>query len=98
MVLENKLAVYKELENEYKELKQLMFNEMENYNVKSWRTNSGYTITRVDGSSETTETKEEFDLKAFAKAHPELYKEYLKTKTTIKKGKAGFVKITAPKN
>ena len=98
VVLENKLAVYKELENEYKELKQLMFNEMENYNVKSWRTNGGYTITRVDGSAETTETKEEFDLKAFAKAHPELYKEYLKTKTTIKKGKAGFVKITAPKN
>ena len=98
VALENKLAVYKELENEYKELKQNLFNEMENANVKSWKTNGGYTITRVDGTSKTTETKEEFDLKTFANDHPELYKQYLKTKTTIKNGKAGFVKITAPKN
>lgn len=98
VALENKLAVYKELETEYKELKQSLFNEMGNANVKSWKTNGGYIITRVDGTAKTTETKEEFDLKAFAKDYPELYKDYLATKTITKSGKAGFVKITAPKN
>lgn len=95
--LENQLAVYKNLETEYKELKQSLFNEMENYHLKSWKTNGGYTITRIDGSADVVEEKEEFDLKTFVKENPDLYQKYLVKKQTTKKGKTGYVKITAPK-
>lgn len=97
VALEQQLAIYKNVESEYKELKQSLFNEMENYHLKSWKTNGGYTITRIDGSADVMEEKEEFDLKAFAKENPYLYQKYLVKKQTTKKGKTGYVKITAPK-
>lgn len=94
VVLEERMAQFKEIENQYKEMKRQLFEAMQKHNVKSWQTPNGTRITRVDGTEATEETVTEFDEKAFKAENAELYKQYSKTVTKKKAGRAGYVKIT----
>lgn len=93
LLLESQLEIFKQIEKEYKEAKADLKAGMEKYHIKKWETPNGTKITLVpDG--EPTE-KWEFDTDKFAAENAELYKQYLKKVT--KKGKAGYVRITAGK-
>lgn len=93
-VLENRMAEYREIEKQYKAMKQKLFDAMTEHNVKSWQTPNGTKITRVDGTEATTETVLEFDEDAFASENDELYRKYLKQVEKKKAGKSGYVRIT----
>lgn len=93
-VLENRMAEYREIEKQYKAMKQKLFDAMTEHNVKSWQTPNGTKITRVDGTEATTETVTEFDVDAFRAENTELFDKYQKTVTKKKPSKSGYVRIT----
>lgn len=96
MVLENRMAEYKEIEKQYKTLKQALYEAMQNHDVKSWTTPNNTRITRVDGSNETKELVTEFDVDKFKSENPEMFERYQVQKEKKKAGRAGYVKITLP--
>jgi hypothetical protein len=51
----------------------------------------------IPDAEDKVETNEFFNAERFMSEHPELVEEYMETKKEIKKGKKGYVKITAPK-
>lgn len=76
--LERQLAGFKELEKQYKEAKQELYEKMEEYDIKKFETDH-IVITRVlPGFSNR------FDSTTFKKDHPDLYAQY--QKKTEKKG------------
>lgn len=92
--LEAELIGFKEKEAELKELKERLKSLMESHSVKKWTTPNGTHITLVAyGEDKEVET---FDEKKFKEDNQEIYNNYLKT--TKKKGRSGYVKITTPKN
>lgn len=95
--LEARIAKVKDLENLCKDMKQKLYDAMEKSSVKSWAMPNGTRITAVAGTPPSVKTVEEFDLAAFKKDHPELYKTYTKEVPKETGGRAGFVKITFPK-
>ena len=97
LALENQLANYKALEQRYKTMKQQLFEAMQMYNIKTWKTINGVTITRVDGTQPTTKTVQEFDLDKFKAEHPGEYATYVKSVEKTTAGRSGYVKITLPK-
>ena len=94
---EKQLSAYKELEKQYKDMKQKLYEAMIKYNVKSWETINGVKITRVDGTEATTEKVKEFDEGKFSTDYPDIYEEYCKEVEKKKNGRAGYVKVSLPK-
>lgn len=93
LALETQLDAMKQTEADLKAAKAELKELMESHNVKSWSTPNGYKITLVpDG--EPTE-KEVFDEERFAYENPDLFADYMHT--IVKKGRAGYVRITPPK-
>jgi len=92
MVLETQLRAFKELEEQYKTLKENLKNLMQEKGIKSYIANSGMKVTLVPDGADTIEMK--FDEKAFEADNPRLYEHYVKPKP--KKGRAGYVRITLP--
>ena len=84
------------LEAELKEFKSKLKVAMEEYGIKTWRLYDNTKITLVpDGADKEVE---EIDTKSLQKDHPELFIEgspYVKR--TVKRGRSGFVRITAGK-
>ena len=97
LVLESRMAEYKAIEKQYKEMKQALYEAMREHDVKSWTMPNGTRITRVDGTLDLIESVEEFDAEAFKADHAALYESYLKKVEKRNAGRAGFVKITLPK-
>lgn len=91
LILESQLEIYKAIEKEYKDAKASLKAGMEKYSIKTWTTPSGTKITLVPDGEQTTEKK--FNEKQFKEEHPKLYEKYCEEVT--KKGKAGYVRITA---
>lgn len=92
--LESKLLAFKELEKQYNNFKNELFNAMEEHNIKSWVTNNGTRITRIDTTKDVIETSQEFNVSKFKEKNLELYNQFLEPKEkVIKKGKKGFVRI-----
>ena len=96
-VLENELKAYKEIEKKYNDFKSRLFTAMEEYGVKTWLTNNGTRITRIESTSDTIETIQEFNVEKFKEENVETYNKYVELKEITKKGKKGYVKITLPK-
>lgn len=96
LAFESQLQFMKDIEEQIKREKLRLFRAMESASVKTWKTPNGYRITRVDGSADSFEKKKYFDEVSFKKDKPDLYEEYVKEKTVEKKGRAGYIKITAP--
>ena len=102
LAFEDQIKYMRDIENKIASEKERLKNAMDAANVPSWKTPSGYTITRVKDGEDRTDIIEELDLEALARDLPELFKPisaggYLQTKTITKKGRAGYVKITPPK-
>lgn len=91
IILESQIEIYKQIEKEYKDAKASLKSGMEKYNIKTWTTPSGTKITLVPDGEQTTEKK--FNEKQFKEDNPELYERYCEDVT--KKGKAGYVRISA---
>ena len=94
--LESKLLAFKELEKQYNNFKNELFNAMEEYGIKSWVTNNGTRITRIATTEDKVEKIQEFNVDKFKEENEELFNKYVEDKEITKKGKKGFVKITLP--
>lgn len=93
IVLEQELKSMKALEKQLKEAKQELKSAMEKRGIKKWTTNNGTQITLVaDGEDKTVSV---FDEAKFKVENEELYNFY--QVGVKKKGRAGYVKITLPK-
>ena len=93
LALEKQLAEYKNLEQQYKELKNQLYNAMLEHNIKSWRMVNGTRITKVDEIEATEKTVSAFNEKKFAKDNPALYLQYLEETKKKKAKRAGYVII-----
>lgn len=93
LAFESQLEYMKTVEAQIKSEKDRLKKAMESAGVKSWSTPNGYKITLVPDGEPKTESV--FDSVRFRAEHPDLCEGYMITKTT--KGKAGYIKITAPK-
>lgn len=96
MVLENRMAEFKEIEKQYKSLKKALYEAMQSHDVKSWQTPNNTRITRVDGSKGTVELITEFDVDKFKEENPELYEQYLVQREKKVSDRAGYVLVTLP--
>lgn len=94
---ENQLASMKEIENQLKEAKKQLYNEMVKRNVKSWQTPNGTKITMVAEVPSGTKTVTEFDAEGLMRDKPELYHSYCRVVEKKVPGKAGYVRITVGK-
>lgn len=92
-VLERNLALYKQMEVDYNNLRDKMYHAMKAKGTTGWTTVSGVKFTLVKEGEDKVVQK--FDETAFKKEHPDIYKHYLKDE--VKKGKAGYVRVTVPK-
>lgn len=97
IALENQMAAFKKLEAEYKEMKQALYKAMVENDVKTWDMPNGTKITRVDEKLPIIKTVKEFDVDAFKKDNPEQYEAYTVEVTKETAGRAGYAKITPPK-
>ena len=98
IALEKQLSSYKEIEKEYKDLKQKLFDAMEENNIKKWTTNGNFQITKVDRKPDVEIQESFFNEEKFKAEHSELYDKYLETRIKIQKGKTGYCLITPPKD
>lgn len=97
VAFEQQLAMMKEVEKKVKAEKERLKDAMEIAGVKKWETPNGYKITLIPDSEDKAEQEEFFNADRFMDDHPDLVEKYTETKTVIKKGKKGYVRITAPK-
>lgn len=97
IAFENQLAAMKAIEQQLKDAKQALFDEMAKHDVKSWETPNGTKITRVDSVPGSTKTVTEFDTAAFKEENPAMYEMYLHDVEKKTAGRAGYIKITLPK-
>lgn len=97
IILEGRMAAFKELEKEYDEMKKALYKAMKDAGVKSWTMPNGTRITMVAEVLPSVKTVEEFDVKLLQAEQPELYKAYTKEVIKESNGRAGYVKITPPK-
>lgn len=97
VALEKRMAEFKVLEKQYKEMKRELYEAMVRADIKKWEMPNGTKITKVDEIPTTAKVVEEFDVELFKKFEPQMYKDYLKEVTQEIAGKAGYVKITIPK-
>jgi predicted phage-related endonuclease len=109
--IENQLLTFKDLETKQKKLKDNLKKAMEEYGIKKWTTPNDIKITLVaDGEDKEVEVKKT-DVEKFEKENGEIVKKYNDIKTEyedkikdytiiekeIKKGRAGYIKVTLPK-
>lgn len=93
VALENQLAEMKKIEAQAKELKAQLKSAMENNNIKKWETPNGVKITLVADGEDKIVRK--FNEQLFKENNLDLWDEY--SEEVVQKGKAGYVKITLPK-
>lgn len=96
LAFEYQLKQMKETEAKLKAEKARLKVAMETANIKSWKTPGGYKITLVPDGEDKVEEVTVFDDMKLKEDLPDVYSKYLNTEKVIKKGKAGYVKITAP--
>lgn len=102
LAFESQLDYLKSIEKKIKADKARLKDAMQACGVKSWTTPNGYKITLTPDGEDTVEREEYFDIDSVKRDLPELFRDesdggYMKTKLVEKKGRAGYVKITAPK-
>lgn len=92
-MLENKLIAYNEIVKQRDDLKEQLRQKMTEYDIKSWKTPNGITITNIaDGEDKTVK---KFNEDKFKEENENLYNNYLEDK--IQKGRKGSLRITMPK-
>ena len=94
LAFEKQLAMLKEIEQQCKDAKKQLYNEMLKHGVPSWTLPNGTKITKVDESPAKTKTVTEFDSERFKAENPALFQKYLKKVEKTTNGRAGYVRIT----
>lgn len=84
LAFEKQIAEYKEIEKQYKDMKQKLYEAMEKYGVKSWETLNGAKITKVEAVKGSVETVKKFNEAKFGTDYPDIYMEYCE-EVTVKK-------------
>lgn len=97
VAFEQQLTMMKEIEKKLKSEKDRLKDAMERAGVKKWETPNGYKITLIPDSDDKVVEETTFNAERFMNEHPDLCEKYMETKNVIKKGKKGYVRITAPK-
>ncbi len=102
LAFESQLDYLKSIEKKIKEDKARLKDAMQACGVKSWTTPNGYKITLIPDGEDKVEKEEYLDLDSIKRDLPELFRDesdggYMKTRFIEKKGRSGYVKITAPK-
>lgn len=89
-MIEHQLGLYKDIEKQEKELKEELYNAMEKYGIKKWKTPNGTLITKTA----STPDKEimAFNEDKFKEEQPVIYSTYCEPK--IQKGRKGNIRIT----
>ena len=98
LAFESQLELMKKTEEKIKTEKARLKEAMESAGVKSWKTPNGYKITLVPDGEDKVEEVETFDQERFRSELPEIFLKYSRTEKKIKKGRTGYIKITAPKD
>lgn len=98
LAFEYQLLLMKDIEAKIKSEKARLKAAMEATRVKSWTTPNGYKVTLVPDGEDKTVTEEILNIDRLKSEAPEIYLKYTEEKKVTKKGKAGYVKITAPKD
>ena len=93
LALENQLAEMKKIEAQAKDLKEQLKTAMEKAGTKTWETPNGTKITLVPDGEDKVVRK--FNEKLFKDNNLDLWDEY--SEEVVQKGKAGFVRISLPK-
>lgn len=97
VAFEQQLSLMKEVEKKVKIEKERLKDAMEHAGVKKWETPNGYKITLIPDAEDKVVEETIFNAERFMEEQPELCEKYMETKNVIKKGKKGYVRITAPK-
>lgn len=104
VIIENQLKQYDETIKQQKELKAQLKSAMEKNSIKTWETPSGVKFTLVEDKPDEIVIEKVINEELFRSENIELVEqyelkqaEYLEEKEIVKKGKAGYVKITFPK-
>lgn len=95
--LEKALDAMTQVKKRLDEEKENLRRAMESAGVKKWETPNGYKITLVADTPEKTVEETYFDTDSLREEKPDIYAEFEKVRTVTKKGRKGYVKITAPK-
>lgn len=96
-IIEDKLKLYKVLEEEKELLRTKLYESMLEADIKTWTTPNNIKITLVEEVPATVIQEEKFDEETFKKENEEEYNKYLKTVEKKKNGRKGFVKISIGK-
>lgn len=97
IALENRLAEYKEIEKESKEVKESLKQAMERNGLKKWTTLNNTQITLIADTQDKEEKVKLFNEDKFKQENEDLYNKYVEEQTKITKGKKGSIRITLPK-
>ena len=102
LAFESQIKYMKEIEDKIKSEKARLKRAMEAAAVKSWTTPNGYKITLIPDGEDKIVEEEYLNLDQMKVDLPDLFKPYayggyMETRKVEKKGKSGYVKITAPK-
>lgn len=95
--LEKALDAMTQVKKRLDEEKENLRKAMESAGVKKWETPNGYKITLVADTPEKTIEETYLDTDSLREEKPDIYAEFEKVRTVTKKGRKGYVKITAPK-
>ena len=96
LAFESQLAYFKKVEQTIKSEKDRLKKVMEACGVKTFKTPNGYRLTLVEDTPPKAHTTTKLNEDKLKAEHPRIYAKYLEQKTGFDKGRAGFVKITAP--
>jgi predicted phage-related endonuclease len=91
---EKQLATMKEIEQQLKDAKKKLYDQMLKHNVKSCNLPNGMKVTRVDEVPGSTKKVREFDSKRFKADHPNLYSQYETVTEKTSSGRSGYVRIS----
>ena len=94
---ESQLASMKAIENQLKDAKKQLYEQMMKHDVKSWTMPNGTKLTRVDEVPASSKEVTELDEEAFKNAYPLIHAHYCVTKVKKTGGKAGYVRISLAK-
>lgn len=97
LAFEQQLEMMKAVEKKVKAEKERLKAVMEKAGVKKWETPNGFKITLIPDSEDKVVEETTFNAERFMEENPDLCEKYMETKNVIKKGKAGYIRITAPK-
>ena len=95
--LEEQLSAYDIIKKQYDDIKKKLYDAMESNNIKKWELNNGTKITKVDATEDKVTTIQQFNQDKFKEENEELFNKYVEDVEKISKGRAGYLKITLPK-